>query len=482
MTQPDMGMRVRRVFASGLVYGVGDFLVLGVSGFLLLPLYTHALSQADFGRYVAVKANLELLSTVMQLGLVSAAARVYFDHRAVGSGRQYMGSVLALFGLWMLILVALAAWVGSSAWQWLSPQVPSWPFLAVCIGLSVLSFLSLLGTTWLRLDEQVSAFATVQVLAAGVVAIAAWAGLTWLKMGLPAIFLAIGLSSVIGAVVLVAKLGGGLLKGLQPGPAVETLNYALPVFAGLLAYFVLNRFSTLLLQRHVRVEEVAVFGLAQQLTLLVSLTATAFGKAMQPAIWGTAAEQAPAMMRRMTDLLIGCLLAVTTLILLFATDILDLVAPESYQAAHSVLLVLALATFAYALTLASDTALLYYRKPRLSATVTICSASLSAGLGLWLIPVYGSLGAAGAMLCSFTLQMVLSYLLARQIGAPRYLWQLLLAFAVATGVALFSFWLPGASLAPVAAQLLKIIVGFAVLLVTALALFRADYFRSWVHR
>ena len=68
-----------------LIYGVGDVIVLAVGGFLLLPLYTRTLSQHDFGIYVVIRANVEIFTYLLYLGLPSAAGRLYFDHRNSGA-------------------------------------------------------------------------------------------------------------------------------------------------------------------------------------------------------------------------------------------------------------------------------------------------------------------------------------------------------------------------------------------------------------
>ena len=51
----------------------------------------------------------------------------------------------------------------------------------------------------------------------------------------------------------------------------ESLRYAIPVVLMYVAYFVLNRFSTLVLQRHAPVAQIAIFGLAQQLATIVTV-------------------------------------------------------------------------------------------------------------------------------------------------------------------------------------------------------------------
>ena len=69
-------MDTRRLLSSTALYGIADIAVMAVGGFLLLPLYTRTLTQTEFGTYVAVRTNIDILTYLLHFGLVSAVARV----------------------------------------------------------------------------------------------------------------------------------------------------------------------------------------------------------------------------------------------------------------------------------------------------------------------------------------------------------------------------------------------------------------------
>ena len=129
-------MDTRRLLSVTVLYGAADVAVMAVGGFLLLPLYTRTLTQAEFGTYVAVKANVEIFTYLVCLGLPSAVSRVYFDHRQAGQQVAYISSVLLFFALCLAVLLAgMAAW-GAQFWSLLSPTTPASPYLAFSIGLA----------------------------------------------------------------------------------------------------------------------------------------------------------------------------------------------------------------------------------------------------------------------------------------------------------------------------------------------------------
>jgi hypothetical protein len=50
-------MNWKKLAANVAIYATGDFLVVAVRGFLLVPLYTPRLSPADYGVFVDTKAT-----------------------------------------------------------------------------------------------------------------------------------------------------------------------------------------------------------------------------------------------------------------------------------------------------------------------------------------------------------------------------------------------------------------------------------------
>ena len=418
-------MDTRRLLSSSALYGLADVIVLAVGGFLLLPLYTRTLSQTEFGHYVAVRANIDLLTYALHLGIPSAVARLYFDHRKAGTEHAYLSSVVWLFlGVLAVLSLGAAAW-GESVWRTLSPAVPLWPALPLCLAISATGFLSALSVVWLRSEGKVLRVVGLQLSAAVVLAATAAVALLVLRMQLEGVLLALLLSAVVPAVAFPLMLGRRFHWRPQRAHVVQTLHFALHVLVGYLAYFMLNRFSTVLLQRHVQAAELGVFGLAQQLSMIVSMACTSFGAALQPMIFGAATDHVNESLRKAGQVLMLLMMAVSTALLLFAADLLRLVAPHGYAHGQAALTVMAVSNFTLAFTLISETALLYHHKAKTSVAISVASAVVSSGLALWLIPEHHALGAAASVAGGFGFRMLFSQWAAwRLTGQSRFGWAL----------------------------------------------------------
>lgn len=455
-------MDTRKLLSTTILYGVADVIVMAVGGFLLLPLYTRALSQAEFGIYVIVRANIEIFTYLLYLGLPSAVSRLYFDYKKKNQHIEYLSSVLMFFLLNLVVFgVVLSVW-GARLWTMLSPATPVEPYLSFCLAIAAVGFFATLGALWLRMESRVTAFAGLQVGTSVVLATTAVINLVVLDKGLPGLLFALLISSACSALVLPWLFGRRFRPMIRWAHITESLHYAVPIVIGYVAYFVLNRVSTLILQRHVAVDQVAIFGLAQQLAMSVSIASAALGKAIQPAVFGAEPRHAKVLLRKASLVLIGLMFTLTCLILLFSSDIVALAAPRSYQGLHEILLILVAATFIYTLSLISDTALLYYRRPRISASVSITGAGVSAILGLWLVPIHGIWGAAFAMAGAFCAHTVLGYVLAYRITGIAYLRPLLLACCGVCLIAVFAAWVQRLDISAAASFGIRSAVGMSI--------------------
>lgn len=407
----------------------------------MLPLYTRTLSQSEFGIYVIVRANIEILTFIMFLGLPSAVGRVYFDYKKSNQHVEYLSSVLMFFLLGLVVFGAVLAVWGSHLWGMLSPDTPVFPYLGFSFAIVVVGFFGVLASIWLRMEGRATAFAGLQVGSAIVLAVAAVTNLVVLNGGLPGLLYALLISSACSALTLPWLFGRNFRPLIQWVHITESMRYAGPIMIGYIAYFVLNRISILILQRHVALDQIAIFGLAQQLAMMVTIASAAFGKALQPAVFAAEPAQAGEMIKRLGNLLMLLMFCFTSTVVLFASDIFSLMAPKSYGAGYKIMLILLVGCFAYSFTLISDTALLYHRHPKRSVLVTIVGAAISALLGIWLIPLYHLYGAALAISGSFFAATLLSHWMALRVTGHSYLVHILLALAAIFLLALFAAWL-----------------------------------------
>lgn len=436
----------RGLVSAAALYGLADLVVMAVGGFLLLPLYTRTLSQAEFGTYIVVRTNSEIFTYLMALGLPSAVARVYFDYRARGQEIAYLNSILGFFLLsTAVIAMATLAW-GASLWQALSPEVPAWPYLWFCLGMAGLAFLTSLSSLWFRLEERAAAVGLQQVGTAALLILLALVNLVVLRTGLIGLLWALLASSGCSALALPWLFGRRLRPVIRWRHIADSIPYAAPILLGYVAYFILNRVNTIILQRHVGLAEIAIFGLAQQLSLIVSISGAAFGKAVQPAVFGASAEQAQQVLNRAARAQQLSLFGIASVLIIFAAEIVHVIGSTRYRTDSLTVAILVTGSCLYSFSLVSNTSLLYHRRPRTSLLTSLAGALMSASFGLLLIPRYHIEGAALATAIASMGTSLLSDRLASRLSGFSFLRPMLATALAGALLAVLVQWIEFSSL------------------------------------
>jgi O-antigen/teichoic acid export membrane protein len=362
---------------------------------------------------------------------------------------------LAVFGIVLSIS-------GSRLWSMLSPSTPVEPYLRFSFAIASVGFLAAQGTLWLRMEERAAAFAAIQIGSATILTIVVIINLLLLHMGLPGLLFALLISSGCAALVLPWLFGREFSPVIHWDHIRVSMRYAVPTVIGYIAYFILNRINTVILQRQVTVDQIAIFGLAQQLSMIVTIAGRSFGMAMQPAIFAAELDHATDLLARSGKILMLLIFSITCVLLLFGAEIFSMVAPKSYGAGYEIMLVLVVGSFANSFTQISNTTLLYHHRPKISAAVSIAGAVFAVLLGSCLIPSHRLQGAAFASIGAIFAMVFLSHSMARWISGHSYGFPIFRPLIVVCALALFVAWLSRQGFSAPITVSLKIVVGMSV--------------------
>lgn len=427
-----------------------------VSGFFLVPVLTRVLTQNEYGTYVVIRANSDLFIYFLHFGLISTVSRLYFEYRSKGEQVQYLYTIITLFLCLATIYAGFALILGEPLWRSLSPTVPAYPYLWFCMALSFLNFFAYLSAMLFRVEERAFTFVLVQVGSVMTFLALIAFKVFYQHMGLNGLLQALVINAALSGLILVFQFRFRFTLSLKWEHVTSTMRYAIPIFVGYLAYFLLNRVSTIILQRYVSLSDLAVFGLVQQLSLIVTIAANAFGKSMQPLVFATSQQELPNIIDRSGKLyllLIGCLVCI---VIVFAPDIMRIAAPARYQSGMSIFMIMTVGNFIFAAAFMPDTILLYFKKPSASVLASSVGGVLAVAFGLILVPQFGILGAAVSTLSALLGQLATVIYLAGKSLKNSTFWSMVRLLPMMLVTAVLSTWLNGNPLGPIYSMALKV--------------------------
>jgi len=367
---------------------------------IAIPFVTHHLVTADYGRLELIASFVELAGLVMTFGL----SDTLFRHASARMRDESAASILTI--------ALLAAFATGLLLQWLAaPIIAAVPILGTDSGFrfglaaATLTGLIDMPLAWLRLHQRPGQY---------FLAVAARA-LAQLGLMLFTLSHGYGVAGVLAgnaaidalcALILVLSMARRTGFALRPDVFKNVIGYGLPLVGGGLAMFVLGTCDRWILSRHVSPENIATYGLALKLALIVPLL-------LQPyALWWNAQRlhvlhelDGPEKTARVTGIGFTILLLGALGLCLVAPVFVQLALPAAYRGALDYLpWVVLICTLNESCTLLN--AGTYARKTGFGVmAINSTAAIFTLVLYLLLIPPYGVTGAIAATILGHALRL-----------------------------------------------------------------------------
>lgn len=258
-------MSVRGVFGHAAIFGLAPLLQ-RAAGLVLLPLYTHYLSPADYGEVELLTLAAGLVALVLRLELRPALLRAWVEGDAAVQAGLYRGFGRLLLGLG-IIGGAVAFLVSAPACLWLVGHpvgVGTRALVAVGIAIEVAGMVPQAMLQAQLRSRMVVAIGVAQfIVGAGSTVLA----VTVLDWGPAGVFLGGTAGLLLGYGAMLAVIGPA---GRAPLVAVwPLLRFSLPLLGGALLFFVVRNADRLVVSRVLSVAQLGEYALAWSLAGLL---------------------------------------------------------------------------------------------------------------------------------------------------------------------------------------------------------------------
>ena len=435
-TPTGLGGQLGRLGRHSLIYGVGG-LVSRIVAVLLLPVYTHYLTPADYGKIETLIALTTVLGIILRAGISSAFFRFYFDAEDADARRTVLRTsfwfTMGAGTLGLVLLLVFAQPVSGFLFGTTSAAN-----LVRAAGVALWATVNYEQLTSLfRVEERSVAFVCAS---------------------LANVFITIGLTLVLvveldkGAVgVIVGNFSGTLIVyfallgfrreqlGLQfdRGLLREMNRFGIPLVPTALFHWVTNFSDRFFLVKLSNVSEAGLYSVGVRVASAMVLLLTAFRMAW-PAFAYSIRDEDEAkrtyayVLTYMTVVTAWVALALT----LFAPWLVDLLAAPRFAESYRVVGPLSFAAVAFAAYIVVAIGVGRIRRTQFNWVVTGAAAIVNVALNLTLIPPYGMMGAAIATVAAYATMAVGMAWWSQRIYPVPYQWRrVITAAAAAVGLA-----------------------------------------------
>jgi O-antigen/teichoic acid export membrane protein len=415
--------RLKELLRHSAIYGLGT-IVARVVAVLLLPLYTRYLSPSDYGLIETLVALSAVLTAIVAQGMKSAFFRFYFD-----SAEPERRLLVVRTAFWYVLAASTAVLVAGTAlaqpisWLLFHTRSHDGLVIAAFVGLwAALNYEQM--TSLFRVEQRSGAYVTA-TLANVAITIAATVVLVVVFDKGPLGVLIGNFTGTLAVYVALLAYSRSAL-GLQFDRSLyRAMNrFGLPLVPSAVALWMTNFSDRFFLVKLADPHEVGLYSIGVRIASAIVLLLTAFRMAW-PAFAYSIDDDREAKRTYsfvLTYVVYFCCWLALTLGLL-APWILQLVTTEPFYPAEDVVAPLAFGVAAFGAFVVVQIGTGRARQTRSNWLVTGAAALLNVVLNLALIPSYGRMGAAVAMVSSYSLLFVAMAWRAQRVFPVPYQWR-----------------------------------------------------------
>lgn len=426
--------QLTRLSKNTLIYGVGGF-VNRFIGFLLLPVFTAYLTPTDYGISSILSWVAFLLAPVFSLGFGAAMAPCYFE----GNNSERKENTLWTAFTILLISTSLLSIIGIFFGRPISRlafQTPEYHYLVTIALLS--TCLSILSTPFilrLQFEERARLFVILTLLVTFISVSSGLLLVVVFKKGIRG-FIEAGLISQVANFILfllptIARIRFRFCFTLRK----ELLRLGVPLIPSFAFLFVLQHGNKYMLQWIDGLHSLGVYTIGFNLGLVMNVVVSAFQTAWLPFFMSFVEKREEARLlfsRIMTYYVFAC----GTLTLLFfvsAKPVVMLMTQPAFHGSYIVVGLSAAAQFLAGVFYILLPGLYFAKEVKYLAVIQAIAALVAVGLNFLLIPPFGMMGAAIALVLGFLSMVSFTHLWnlkrKRKYLQVQYEWKRVVSFA-----------------------------------------------------
>jgi len=417
-----LASELKRLGRHSLVYGVGG-LISRILAVLLLPLYTHYLTPANYGAIETLVALTTVLVIVLRAGISSAFFRFYFDARTPDER-----VVVVRTSFWFTMTMATAGLIAglvlagpiSHSLNGMTPGLVRAAFVGLWAQMNYEQLTSLFRVEERSVQFALASLANVLLtVTATVLLVAVW------HKGAVGVLVGNFTGTLCVYVVLLAYRRYQLGLTFNRELFRDMNKFGMPLVPSGLALWAINFVDRVFLNAISGAAETGRYSIGVRISSVIVFLFTAFRTAW-PAFAYSISDDEEA--RRtygfvLTYLLFVCCWLTVLLGLLAPWIVHVLTARHSYYSGSRVVPILCFASTAYAAYTVMAIGIGRVRRTQFNWIITGAAAALNIGLNFALIPPYGMMGAAIATVAAYTLMFVLMTWNAQRMYPVPYQWR-----------------------------------------------------------
>jgi len=394
----------------GTVYGIGSIVNKAI-GFFLIPVYTHLLDPAEFGRFALLSLTINILIIIFSAGLPTAMFRSYYDYKEEDQQNTVISTVTYLCFFFALLLIStgfiftdiFARIVSLTERKFLIK------LMFISAGFEVMNHIPL---NVFRAKMKAKLFIVLNISSALVRFLLIIYFVVILKYSLDGLIFGYFLSSIITFILLYSFIFKYINLKIQMSEIKIMLAFGLPLILSGISHFILQSSDSYFLKHYTDIAHVGIyniaykFGMISQFILVVPLE-----KTWNPLMLAVKDKDfAMDFYKKSLTYYTFIGLSIVLFFSIFSRELFLLLTNESYIIGYTIIPFILLTYFAMGFgRIATGVGITLKRKTKYGMIAFTIAAIVNILLNFLLIPLFNIYGAAISTLLSYSLAIIVKY-------------------------------------------------------------------------
>ena len=408
-----MALGIRDLARHSAIYGFGSALR-AAGSFLLIPIYTHALSTAGFGILEILNRVADIILIVMFLGLRQAYIRFFFDQ----ADEEWQKRVTTTF---MIFAVIMATTVAGAFFHFRIPIAVAIfddpavvPFLTLVIVWMPFQMLANIFMSYLQIRTRSVAYVAISIGLLISLLLLSVLLLVYFELGvrgaLWASLLPIGILGIVGTVYLFSWAGfrpsWPVFKGM--------LRFGLPYLPAAVLMYVISNADRYFLIRYASVDSVGLYALASKIGMVgTMLLMEPFMKVWSPFLFQTHMKSdGPRLIADVFRLFTVVSVYFALLVSVAAPIVVPFISSEEFHLIWVYVPAICLASVFYGIHHIADAGILISKRTNYKPLIFGIGAATAVATNGLLVPSLGIVGACIAAVVTYAVLLFVTYVIA----------------------------------------------------------------------
>lgn len=280
---------IKRLTSHSAVYGISTILGRAIS-FLLLPLYTHYLTQEAYGVVSLVLAYLGIMTIISTYGVDAAFLRYY-----ILAGSEEEKHHIFNTGFWSILLMSasillFSILLATPLANWLLDSAAYKNIIILMAGILLFDSMMIIPFLLLRAEERSTLFVILKVANVIVNFVATYYFVVKLGRGVTGVFEANLLSSLFTFATVLPVSLRHLRPSMRRAVYWDLLKFGLPYLPSTLSVYLVDVIDRFILKQLTDLDTVGLYSAGCKLGMLMNLMIAAFRFAWHPFFLSTSKE------------------------------------------------------------------------------------------------------------------------------------------------------------------------------------------------